>query len=1136
MAIALVATRVNTGTVSTSAQTVTVSPATNTVAGNTLIVSVAVDPVNGPPSAFVSVVDSKGNSYQPVKDANNGSSSSGAAVALFYARLNRAVLTTDTITVTIPTSTATTRVAIQAQEFSGVSFVHNQFFTEVVPPNNSTGNSTTQGSLAQTPTASGQLIYGATGIETNTAVTGDADATNGAWSAVLTTLSNSGSDLTSMTLSTQFKIVTAAGAQNWATTTAVAKLWAAAIVVMAAAPAPTAPTFPEGNPNYPCLLGFEGLPTSTSQLGVDTGTGYIYQYKMLPDEQGSSFQVVGAEYVDQPELNQHHIAYDWYDPNSIVDASGDNIQTIYLPLRRASITLEPGSTAAASVSIGGTQTDAAFLSALSTPGGAVVNFPGNFSNLDLWFDPTALLANFANARIVNIGIQYIAFKDDGAPGNPGQGFSFDVTDTLTDLGIGFSDTIGTWLTNFYKRDGKYETRWIGETNLRPRTTSQFIFPTNPHTLNMGAPWRVADLGHMQAADQSLYFTIGGAPGLVPPDDILQNLVSFDYVVMVVQLAPERRIGAGIRTVSNAYSAFNRYPNTFDWTRFQDPFRTDLLANSGLGTNNYAVLVREAVPASESDYWRLGTAPGGSAVTSLFEAFGPSSQLKAFTQPRESLNPQPNTAFVPIVNGSPYGVVQDFPSYTSSITVFDENDLVSGPSFGGYRGLPPSGTIQVYTGHNSPNVALRLANGVQQYTKLKVLVKSDPANSQSITFSVQQPLGTPIATATANSTTPALTGAAAGNGWYETVLTLSAPITPTAGSVFIVASSSASPGAPWYWAAADPDNGDGQYGYAGATFTPFAATLVCVLPVPTATLISVNVPVFRASGRCLAAAETLPQITFTNGASYDRIVVWRQDTTGEQILVATLDHPTNATVLVDYTVPWDLPANTVKYLVFGERFSTQEAVATSFLWNDISISPGAAIGISYNAPQDANVAQGTYASFDTVYVPGDSSQLKVEWQSLNGTTYVPLHGVDMQYALRSSEQRGLKMTTTVIVDHFAFVGCGTETADYQLRAGFLGNSATERLSIGAQSMSPQVYGSDIPNAFSAGSGAGQRMDLRQLDRMAKPVYVKFPGGHTRLMNVVINSMVTTPSVGLFLAELEFTDAAPLDFLATSIFGT
>ena len=82
-----------------------------------------------------------------------------------------------------------------------------------------TGNTTTYSAPTASVT-SGDTIFASAAIETDDAITGDSDTTNGDWSSIDTVLNDGGADNSCMTLSMQYKTVTATGDQDWACTSA----------------------------------------------------------------------------------------------------------------------------------------------------------------------------------------------------------------------------------------------------------------------------------------------------------------------------------------------------------------------------------------------------------------------------------------------------------------------------------------------------------------------------------------------------------------------------------------------------------------------------------------------------------------------------------------------------------------------------------------------------------------------------------------------------------------------------------------------------------------------------------------------------------------------------------------------------
>src|SRR2546425_532508 len=73
-------------------------PAAGVAAGNTVIVTIALDPTSG----SVTCADTKGNSYSKDADVTNGSAAAGARTVIFSARVATALTSGNTITVTHP--------------------------------------------------------------------------------------------------------------------------------------------------------------------------------------------------------------------------------------------------------------------------------------------------------------------------------------------------------------------------------------------------------------------------------------------------------------------------------------------------------------------------------------------------------------------------------------------------------------------------------------------------------------------------------------------------------------------------------------------------------------------------------------------------------------------------------------------------------------------------------------------------------------------------------------------------------------------------------------------------------------------------------------------------------------------------
>jgi len=97
----------------------------------------------------------------------------------------------------------------------------------------------TSHAAATVSVTSGDTIFGCAAIETDDAITGDSDTTNGNWSAIVTILADSGADAAAMSCSSQFKTVNATGNQAWACTTGTARDSARTYLVLRSAAAGT---------------------------------------------------------------------------------------------------------------------------------------------------------------------------------------------------------------------------------------------------------------------------------------------------------------------------------------------------------------------------------------------------------------------------------------------------------------------------------------------------------------------------------------------------------------------------------------------------------------------------------------------------------------------------------------------------------------------------------------------------------------------------------------------------------------------------------------------------------------------------------------------------------------------------------
>jgi hypothetical protein len=130
-------------------------PLTQPVAvGNTVLVTVAMDPTAG----AVSATDSKGNAYQLDADVTNGSGTEGVRTLVFSAPVTAALTTSDTITVNFPTTVAKTVSAVKVAGLVAANRVDR------VSTNGASGPTPSSGATAPTSQPD-ELLLGVVGNE-----------------------------------------------------------------------------------------------------------------------------------------------------------------------------------------------------------------------------------------------------------------------------------------------------------------------------------------------------------------------------------------------------------------------------------------------------------------------------------------------------------------------------------------------------------------------------------------------------------------------------------------------------------------------------------------------------------------------------------------------------------------------------------------------------------------------------------------------------------------------------------------------------------------------------------------------------------------------------------------------------------
>jgi hypothetical protein len=202
------------GNTSVSTATSITIPAAGVTAGDTLIVTFAMDPTTG----TVSCGDSRGNAYTKDADLANGTVTAGVRTVVCSGRMAVPLVAGDTVTVTHP---AVAAKAVSVNEFAGLGLPDRTAST--------TGANTlpTSGFTALTSQAD-ELLIGAVGIET----LGTDPFAAGAGFAALPpgTSSATGSAASNVTTRPEFRIVTTPGAFAATGTINPSRLWSSAIV------------------------------------------------------------------------------------------------------------------------------------------------------------------------------------------------------------------------------------------------------------------------------------------------------------------------------------------------------------------------------------------------------------------------------------------------------------------------------------------------------------------------------------------------------------------------------------------------------------------------------------------------------------------------------------------------------------------------------------------------------------------------------------------------------------------------------------------------------------------------------------------------------------------------------------------
>lgn len=210
-----------TGGNNTAATSIAIVPAQNFTAGTMAILAIAYDN-SGTQGAdpFSSLTDSSGNNWtlrqSPLNDP--GAASAGAVLRVYTTIVG--TLGTGT-TVTINFNASTTAKAWTLTEISAAT----DFAPSYVQGSSNTGSTTTPSVTTSTLT-SGNMIFAAMGAEGSSTITADSDTTNGTWSTQQTTVF--GTTTSGVHVASQYKLLTASGAQTYNLTLGTTEDWAVA--------------------------------------------------------------------------------------------------------------------------------------------------------------------------------------------------------------------------------------------------------------------------------------------------------------------------------------------------------------------------------------------------------------------------------------------------------------------------------------------------------------------------------------------------------------------------------------------------------------------------------------------------------------------------------------------------------------------------------------------------------------------------------------------------------------------------------------------------------------------------------------------------------------------------------------------
>lgn len=849
---------------------------------------------------------------------------------------------------------------------------------------------------------------------------------------------------------------------------------------------PAADGNPLGNPNWGCIAGPEILPSISTTVPVDVGTGYVFQHFLGPTGIGSFVNVATAEFKNFDQILQHYIAFDLYRNVESITEYTPPVEVV-LPLRAVAtgggVVLHGGATALECLL--SPESDKFVEMDSSGPG-----------TLNLQFDPAEVQANWATGRIVKMSLRYVAWRDDDSEPVPGEGFRVDWADNVASDFI----EIGSYLVQNYARYAVVEMKEMGETNPMPRSKSTAYWPA--FDLNN---FNVQDMGGMSAAENRNFFRITALAG-----DLTQTTTYYDSFELVLEMVPEYRDAAAIRYVSNAqYASANMdgsYAKAVEW-------RYPLASNSQVilsGTDDYFMVVREARPADPSDWHRAQTS--GQQIVASMEAYGPSLEIMGIIQHRSAdefytLGVKQIQTFRGAVTDGQFvpGSLMNYLDFRLSTAHYNPTTVTTAGAFwASYRAMAGNELMKVYSGKNVIQ-RVWLEAGVP-YAWIRVLAQPTPQANADIEFQVYNSALVLLTTTFSYSpedwrdgfTPPDNT-----NGWSEALIETLDIITPAVSDwYYLVAVSSATAQQSWLVAGAEPTGmqpyfsyditADG-FGSGDARIVDFAMTFDCDGTTIDAPTVTVGANDLEGVSCGVTTAPTV-EIEWISNGNWDQYVIQKRTlnyneedgTTYQSISKAITALPAGQTHTYTHPAPpWDAQT---EYYIVGHRAADQLQVRSSGSSWIIIPSQGAVFGISQQGVED-----GTNA----IYAPtANGGSVEIQWQNMTVVEPIALHGQDYFTALVPLEVRGLSFSVTVLVDYFGYCTAPTDNS----MAG---------LSTGQRSMDRKVW-----------------MTLVELADYGR-VWVQFPGGRVESYIMQLGTMNASTEHGVFAAELNFTKFAGIN---------